>query len=137
VILQAPCFWGGVGGVKYCWNRCSSNFSFRHKFIIVLPRSVLAEYNTFPKMCIFKSLTPYTEDGGMKIEMRTFYHHHHLSAMELGHLLTRSGLTCPEVSSKVCHDSFCQLGNSVSSPWATYVLMIIKSKAMKSLCWLF
>jgi hypothetical protein len=24
------------------------------------------------------------------------------SFMELGHLLTRSGLTCPEVSSKVC-----------------------------------
>jgi len=31
--------------------------------------------------------------------------------------LTRSGLTYPEVSSKVCHDSFCQLGNSVSLPW--------------------
>jgi hypothetical protein len=40
--------------------------------------------------------------------------------MELGHLLTRSGLTYPEVSSKVCHDSFCQLGNSVSLPWAIY-----------------
>jgi hypothetical protein len=33
--------------------------------------------------------------------------------MELGHLLTRSGLTYPEVSSKVCHNSFCQLENSV------------------------
>jgi len=33
--------------------------------------------------------------------------HHHISVMELGHLLTRSGLTYPEVSSKVCHDSFC------------------------------
>ena len=40
--------------------------------------------------------------------------------MELGHLLTRSGLTYPEVSSKVCHDSFCQLGNSVSLPWLIY-----------------
>ena len=38
--------------------------------------------------------------------------------MELGHLLTRSGLTYPEVSSEVCHDSFCQLGNSVPLPWA-------------------
>jgi len=28
--------------------------------------------------------------------------------------LTRSGLTYLEVSSEVCHDSFCQLGNSVS-----------------------
>ena len=34
--------------------------------------------------------------------------------MELGHLLTRSGLTYPEVSSKVYHDSFCQLGSSIS-----------------------
>jgi len=42
--------------------------------------------------------------------------HHHISVMELGHLLTSSGLTYPEVSSKVCHDSFCQLGNSVSLP---------------------
>ena len=40
--------------------------------------------------------------------------------MDLGHLLTRSGLTNPEVSSKVCHDSFCQLGNSVELPWVIY-----------------
>jgi hypothetical protein len=36
------------------------------------------------------------------------HHHHHTSVMELGHLLTRSGLTYPEVSSKIYHDSFCQ-----------------------------
>ena len=48
------------------------------------------------------------------------HHHHHISVMELGHLLTRSGLTYPEVSSKVCHDTFCQLGNSVSLPWVIY-----------------
>ena len=48
---------------------------------------------------------------------REFYHHHHhISVMQLGHLLTRSRLTYPEVSSKVCRDSFCQLGNSVSLP---------------------
>ena len=40
--------------------------------------------------------------------------------MVLGHLLTRSGLTYPEVSSNVCHDSFCQSGNSVSLPWVIY-----------------
>jgi len=40
--------------------------------------------------------------------------------MELGHLLTRSGLTNPEVSSKVCHDSFCHLENSVSLLWVIY-----------------
>ena len=53
-------------------------------------------------------------------EFNPFYHHHHISVMELGHLLTRSGLTHPEVSSKVCHDSFCQLENSVSLLWVIY-----------------
>ena len=66
---------------------------------------------------------------GISSDMRSYrgksiwpksHHHHHLSVMELGHLLTRSGLTYPEVSSKVCHDSFCQLGNSVSLPWVIY-----------------
>ena len=51
-----------------------------------------------------------------KLSHHHHHHHHHISVMEFGHLLTRSGLTCPEVSSKVCHDSFCQLGNSVSLP---------------------
>jgi len=45
------------------------------------------------------------------------HHHHHMSVMELGHLLTRSGLTYLEVSSEVCHNSFCQMGNSVSLSW--------------------
>jgi len=40
--------------------------------------------------------------------------------MDLGHLLTRSVLTYPEVSSNVCHDFFCQSGNSVSLPWVIY-----------------
>jgi len=48
------------------------------------------------------------------------HHHHHISVMELGHLLTRSGLTYPEVSSKFCHDSFCQSGNCVSLPRVIY-----------------
>ena len=46
-----------------------------------------------------------------------FFCHRHISVMELDHLLNYSGLTYPEVSSKVCHDSFYQLENSVSLPW--------------------
>ena len=45
------------------------------------------------------------------------HHHHHVSFMELGHLLTRFGLTYPKVSSKFCHDSFCRLSSSVLLPW--------------------
>jgi len=48
------------------------------------------------------------------------HHHHHISVMKLGHLLTRSGLTYPEVSSKVYHDSFCQLDSTVSLRWVIY-----------------
>ena len=48
------------------------------------------------------------------------HHHHHISVMELDHLLTRSALTYPHISSKVCHDYFCQLENSVSLPWVIY-----------------
>ena len=48
------------------------------------------------------------------------HHHHHISVMQLGHLLTRSGLTYPEVSSEVYHDTFCQLDSSVSLPWVIY-----------------
>jgi len=47
-------------------------------------------------------------------------YHHHISFLEIDHLLARSGLTCPEVSSKVYHDFFCHLGSSISLPWVTY-----------------
>ena len=40
--------------------------------------------------------------------------------MKLVQLLTRSGLTYPEVSSKIYHDSFCQSDSSVSLPWVIY-----------------
>ena len=43
-----------------------------------------------------------------------------ISFMELGHLLTSFGLTYLQVSSKVYHDSFCQLGSSISLPWVIY-----------------
>ena len=35
-------------------------------------------------------------------------------------MLTRSGLTYLEISSKVYRDSFCQLGSRVSLPWVVY-----------------
>jgi len=35
------------------------NFSFRNKFIILLPCGLLVENNAFSKMCVFKSLTDY------------------------------------------------------------------------------
>ena len=56
-----------------------------------------------------------------KCKSRSSCNHHHISVMELGHLLTRSGLTYPEVSSKVYHDSFCQLDSSVSLRWVIYL----------------
>ena len=40
------------------------NFSFQNNFIILLPRGLLVENNTFSKMCVFKSLTGYADCGG-------------------------------------------------------------------------
>ena len=48
------------------------NFGFRNKFIIVLPCGLLVDNNTFSKMCVFKSLTGFTDDGGYGIEMPIF-----------------------------------------------------------------
>jgi hypothetical protein len=45
------------------------------------------------------------------------HHHHHVAIKELGHLLTRSGLTHPEVSSVVFLGSFCLLGCNCLSIW--------------------
>ena len=54
--------------------------------------------------------------------------------MELGHLLTRSGLTYPEVSSKVYHDSFYQLVSSISLPcvifFEAFYLNIVSSVSL-------
>ena len=55
-----------------------------------------------------------------EMKVNHHHHHHHISCMELGHLLTRSGLMYPEVSSKVYHDSFCQLGSSISLAFLIY-----------------
>jgi len=56
-----------------------------------------------------------------------------MSVMESGHLLTRSGLTYLEVSSEVCRDSFCQLGNCVSLSWVVrreaFLLHVVSSSS--------
>ena len=63
-------------------------FSFQNEFIILLPFGLLVDNNTFSKMCVFKSLTSYTDNGGYENRNAHF-------------------------------------------------LIVIKSKVMKSLCWLF
>ena len=57
-------FLGWGVGSEVLLEKVQLNFSFRNKFIIVLPCGILVEYNTFLKMCTFKSLTRYTDDDG-------------------------------------------------------------------------
>ena len=61
-----------------------------------------------------------SSSGRLYLRRRYHHHHHHIYVMQLGHLLTRSGLTYPEVFSIFYHDSFCQLDSSVSLPWVIY-----------------
>ena len=67
------------------------------------------------KICfsVYTSVTRWTKSKRRRLYLYAIHHHHlhhHISVMQLGHLLTRSGLTNPEVSSKVYQDSFCELG---------------------------
>jgi len=96
--------------VNSCLYSCSfipqANRIFRSPYYIVI-------YD--PSGCLHHIFPHYLINGDI-FRRKKKVHHHHISVIELGHLLTRSGLTYPEISSKVCHDSFCQLGNSVSLP---------------------
>ena len=75
-------------GSEVLLEQVQLNFSFRNKFIILLPCGLLLDNNTFSKMCVFKSLTGYTDCGGYENQN-------------------------------------------------AHSLIIIKSKVMKILCWLF
>ena len=50
--------WGR--GSEVLSEQVQLNFSFRNKFIILLPCGLLVDSNSFSKMCVFKSLTGYT-----------------------------------------------------------------------------
>jgi hypothetical protein len=48
----------GVGwGSEVLLEQVQLNFSFRNKFIILLPCGLLVDNNTYSKMCVFKSLS--------------------------------------------------------------------------------
>jgi hypothetical protein len=84
------------------WNVTISNLCLLHMLFLQCRRNMMNSCHLF-KQCT-----------------ALINHHRHIYVMELCHLLTRSGLTYPEVSSKVCHDSYCHLKNSVSLPWVIY-----------------
>ena len=51
-------------GSEVLLEQVQLNFSFRNKFIILLPCDLLVDNNTFSKTCVFKSLTGHTDYGG-------------------------------------------------------------------------
>jgi hypothetical protein len=57
-------FQARVAGSEVLLEQVQLNFSFRNKFIILLLYGRLVDKNTFSKMCVFKSLTGYTDYGG-------------------------------------------------------------------------
>ena len=57
-------FQGCVVGSEVLLEQMQLNFSFRNKFIILIPCGLLVDNNTFSKMCFFKNLTGYTDYGG-------------------------------------------------------------------------
>ena len=70
--------------------------------------------NSIIKDSRFDAFWLYISCYDISIPFHHHHHHHHQSFRELGHLLTRSSVMHPEVSLTVCHDFFCQLGNTAS-----------------------
>jgi hypothetical protein len=58
------------------------NFSFRNKFIIVLPCGLLVDNNTFSKMCIFRGLAGYPDEVGYENRNTYVFIIIHLKAMK-------------------------------------------------------
>jgi len=57
-------FRGWGVGTEVLLEQVQLNFSFRNKFIILLPCGLLVDNNTLSKMCLFKSLTGYNDYDG-------------------------------------------------------------------------
>jgi len=62
-------------GSEVLLEQVQLNFSFRNKFIIRLPYGLLVDNNTFSKMCVFESLTGYTDYGGYVVKRDSAYTH--------------------------------------------------------------
>jgi hypothetical protein len=65
-------FQGRDGGSDVLLEQMQLNFSFRNKFIIVLPCGHQLDNNTFSKVYVFKCLTGYTDDGGYETKCVCF-----------------------------------------------------------------
>jgi len=57
-------FQGWGMGSEELLEQVQLNFSFRNKFITLLPCGHPVDSNTFSKICVLKSLTDYTDYGG-------------------------------------------------------------------------
>jgi len=62
-------------GSEVLLEQVQLNFSFRNKFIILLPCGLLVDNNTFSKMCVFKSLSGYTDYSGYVVKRDLAYTH--------------------------------------------------------------
>jgi len=81
-------------GSEVLLEQVQLNFSFRNKFIILLPCGCLVDNNTFSKLCVFKSLTGYTDYGGyvvksVSVASKTFKNAHFLKCVIVYQTATR------------------------------------------------
>ena len=70
-------------GSEVLLEQVQLNFSFRNKFIILVPCGPLVDNNTFSKMCVFKSPTVYTDDGGFENKNAHFFNNEFTGNEEL------------------------------------------------------
>jgi len=65
------------------------NFSFRNKFIVLLPCGLLVDNNTSLKMNVFKSLTGYADYGGYENRNAHFFNNKKIKGGYGGYVVKR------------------------------------------------
>jgi len=68
-------FQGWDVGSEVLLEQLQFSFSFQNKFIILFPRGLLVDNNTLSEMCVFKSLTDYTDYVGYVMKRDSAYTH--------------------------------------------------------------
>jgi len=75
VVSLSSYFRSGGGGSEVLLEQVQLNFSFRDKFIIILPCGLLIDNNTYLKMWVFKSLTDYEDCSSYVVKRDSAYIH--------------------------------------------------------------
>ena len=114
-------FQGWGVGSEVLLEQVQLSFSFQNKFII-FPCGLLVGNNTFSKMCVFKSLTGYTDDGGYESWKALCFNNNKIKGNAELMLVM---VDCKEYKTEKCHECT-NMGKvkQLNLRWKLYVMSL-------------